>query len=81
MMRLTLAFCTALASALPAFADDCQKDIAAVDKVLKANQEITPDQRAQVEDMRNQAVQLCGAGNEQEGLDVIAEAKAMLSIE
>ena len=31
--------------------------------------------------MRNQAVQLCGAGNEAEGLDVTAEAKAMLNIQ
>ena len=39
------------------------------------------DSRAQLEDMRNQAVQLCGAGNEAEGLDVTAEAKAMLNIQ
>ena len=31
--------------------------------------------------MRAQAAQLCSAGNEQEGLDVTAEAKAMLNIE
>lgn len=81
MMRLAILLSLALASALPALADDCQKDIAAVDKALQTNQQITPEQRAQVEDMRNQAVQLCGAGNEQEGVDVISEAKAMLAIE
>lgn len=43
--------------------------------------ELAPDERAQVQDMRAQASQLCKAGNEQEGLDVTAEAKAMLNIE
>ena len=46
-----------------------------------AGEDVGPDQRAQLEDMRNQAVQLCGAGNEAEGLDVTAEAKAMLNLQ
>jgi len=64
----------------PAFADQCQEDIAQIDNAL-ATEELGPDERAQLEDMRNQAVQLCGAGNIQEGLDVTGEAKAMLNIE
>lgn len=64
----------------PAFADQCKDDIAKIDKAL-ASQELGPDERAQLEDMRNQAVQLCGAGNTQEGLDVTGEAKAMLNIQ
>ena len=67
-------------STTPAFAGQCEQDVAKIDAAL-ASSEISPDDRAQLEDMRNQAVQLCGAGNEQEGLDVTAEAKAMLSIE
>ena len=63
-----------------AFAGQCQDDIAKIDKAL-ASKNLPADQRAQAEDMRNQAVQLCGAGNEQEGLDVTSEAKAMLGIE
>ena len=43
--------------------------------------ELAPDERAQVQDMRAQAAQLCNAGSEQEGLYVTAEAKAMLNIE
>ena len=62
------------------FAGQCQQDIEKIDAAL-ATQELTKDQRAQLEDMRNQAVQLCGAGNEDEGLDVTAEAKAMLNIQ
>lgn len=64
----------------PALAGQCQDDVAKIDTAL-ASKEIAPDERAQLEDMRNQAAQLCGAGNEQEGLDVTSEAKAMLNIE
>ena len=63
-----------------AFAGQCQDDIEKIDAAL-ASGDVGPDQRAQLEDMRNQAVQLCGAGNEAEGLDVTAEAKAMLNIQ
>ena len=69
---------SALSSA--AFAGQCQDDIEKIDAAL-ASSDVGPDQRAQLEDMRNQAVQLCGAGNEAEGLDVTAEAKAMLNIQ
>ena len=64
----------------PALAGQCQDDIGKIDAAL-GSMELSPDERAQLDDMRNQAVQLCGAGNEQEGLDVTAEAKAMLNIE
>ena len=43
--------------------------------------DVAVDIRTQVEDMRNQAVQLCGAGNEQEGIDILSEAKAMLAVD
>lgn len=64
----------------PALADQCQDDVAKIDTAL-ATMELSPDERAQLEDMRSQAVQLCGAGNIQEGLDVTGEAKAMLNIQ
>ena len=73
-----IAFVATLAA--PAYAGQCQDDIAKIDKALAA-MELSPDERAQIEDMRNQAVQLCGAGNEQEGIDVTSEAKAMLNIQ
>jgi hypothetical protein len=63
-----------------AFAGQCQDDIEKIDAAL-ASQDLSDDERAQLDDMRNQAVQLCGAGNEAEGLDVTAEAKAMLNIQ
>jgi hypothetical protein len=63
-----------------AFAGQCQDDIEKIDAAL-ASQDLSDDERAQLDDMRNQAVQLCGAGNEAEGLDVTAEAKALLNIQ
>jgi len=63
-----------------AFAGQCQDDLAKIDKAL-ATEELSPDERALAEDMRNQAADLCKAGNEQESLDVSAEAKAMLNAE
>ena len=80
MKTFMLAAALATALSTSAFAGQCQDDIAKIDDAL-ANQELTKDKKSQLEDMRNQAVQLCGAGNEQEGLDVTAEAKAMLNIQ
>ena len=80
MKRFVLSAALMLLAAGSAQANQCQDDIAKIDEAL-ASRDLEPDQRAQVEDMRNQAVQLCGAGNEQEGLDVTAEVKAMLNIE
>lgn len=81
MKKLTvLAAIVATVVSTPAMAGQCQDDVAKIDKALETK-ELAPDERAQLEDMRNQAVQLCGAGNEQEGMDVTSEAKAMLNIE
>jgi hypothetical protein len=80
MKTLILAASLVLAFSTTAFAGQCQEDIEKIDAAL-ASAELDADSRAQLEDMRNQAVQLCGAGNEAEGLDVTAEAKAMLNIQ
>jgi hypothetical protein len=81
-MFKTLSLVTALsfAFALPAFASQCQDDIAKIDAAL-VKAELDADVKTEVTDLREQAVQLCGAGNDQEGLDVIAEAKTKLNIE
>jgi len=78
----TMIYAAALSVALStaAFAGQCQDDIEKIDAAL-ASQDLSDDERAQLDDMRNQAVQLCGAGNEAEGLDVTAEAKALLNIQ
>lgn len=81
MIRQTLfAIAAGLAFTMPALADDCQDDVGKIDKALES-QELDADKRAQIEDMRSQAVQLCGAGNTEEGLAMTAEAKVLLAIE
>ena len=71
-----------LALAAPAWAQDttCQDDIGKIDNALKTK-EVDADKRAQAEDMQSQAVQLCGAGNTEEGLAMTAEAKILLGVE
>jgi len=82
MNRLFLGVALTLALAMPAAAGSCQDDIAKIDAALAADTgKLSPDQRQELDDLRNQAVQLCGAGNEQEGLDVTAQAKAILDIQ
>ena len=80
-MKNMLCACAILSAiSTAAFAGQCQDDIAKIDEAL-ATQELSKDQKAELDDMRKQAVQLCGAGNESEGLDVTTEAKAMLNIQ
>src|SRR5262249_50392566 len=80
MRHALLAIAWLAATALPVFANDCEDDVKKIEAAL-ASQELSSDQRAQVEDMKKQAAQLCAAGNTQESRDVSAEAKAMLNIE
>jgi hypothetical protein len=65
---------------MPAFADTCQDDVAKIDTAL-AQEGLATDVKQQAEDLRNNAVQLCGAGNLDEGLAVTQEAKALLQVE
>ena len=80
MKIAVIAFAMLASLGLPALADPCKDDIAKIDKAL-AGKELSPDERAQLEDMRKQAASLCGAGHQQEGLDVTGEAKALLNIQ
>jgi hypothetical protein len=65
---------------MPALADTCQDDVAKLDAAL-AVEGLAADVKQQAEDLRNNAVQLCGAGNLDEGLAVTAEAKVLLKVE
>ena len=66
--------------AAPALADQCQDDVAKIDAAI-ATAGLDADVKAQAEDLRNNAVQLCGAGNIDEGLAVTAEAKSLLNVQ
>lgn len=68
------------AAASPALAGPCEDGLSKIDAALQSDQ-ISPELKTQAQDMRNQAAELCGAGNEAEGADVLAEAVALLGIE
>jgi hypothetical protein len=82
MIRITFATALILTAltAGAALADDCQTDVAKLDVAL-AQEGLATDVKQQAEDLRNNAVQLCGAGNTDEGLAVTAEAKVLLNVE
>jgi hypothetical protein len=81
MIRTTLATALLLTSLTGvALAEDCQTDVAKLDAAL-AKEGLAADVKQQAEDLRNNAVQLCGAGNTEEGLAVTAEAKVLLQVE
>jgi hypothetical protein len=69
-----------LTVAAPVLASPCTDDIAKIDAAL-TKADLDADVKTEVTDLREQAVQLCGAGNDQEGLDSTAQAKALLNIE
>ncbi len=80
-MKLALLVIALLAAtAVPALANECEDEVKKIEAAL-ASKQLSDDERAQAEDMKKQAAQLCAAGNAQESLDVSAEAKAMLDID
>lgn len=66
--------------AAPARAANCQDDIGKIDKAMETSK-LDADEKQEVSDLREQAVQLCGAGNESAGMDVTAQAKQILKID
>lgn len=80
MKTCLAAFALACLLSSTAQAASCADDLKKVDTALQST-DIPAEQKAQAEDMRNQAAGLCAAGNEAESLDVLSEAKAMLGVE
>jgi hypothetical protein len=61
----------------PVLADSCGEELAKIDSAI-SGATLAPDVKAQLQDMRNQAAELCSSGNAEEGLDVLSEATAIL---
>lgn len=80
MKSVFAALAIVVAMAGPALAGPCEDGLRKLDAALQSDQ-IAPDLKSQAEDMRGQAEQLCAAGNEEEGADVLSEAVALLGIE
>ncbi len=75
-----IAMAMLIAAAAPAAAGACEEGLRKLETAL-ADLDITPDVKTQVQDMRAQAEQLCDAGNEEEGADILSEVIALLGIE
>jgi hypothetical protein len=80
MRAAIIALGLTFAAAGTAWAGPCAEELGKVDEALKSP-DVAPDVKAQAQDMRNQAADLCSAGNESEAIDVLAEAQALLGIE
>jgi hypothetical protein len=79
MNRVLAVLAAAFLLASPAVAAACDDDLAKIDEALKAD--LAADIRAQADDMRKQIEDLCKAGNEEDGLNVASELKALLAVE
>lgn len=80
LKALSVSFVVIMVSATGAFAGQCKDDIAKIDAAIVTTK-IAADKKQEVADLREQAVQLCGAGNEDAAVDVTAQAKTILNIE
>ena len=68
-------------AAPPVFAQDCQTEIDAVQKLLVDSKAIrTNIDVIQVENLIGEAISLCNAGDEQGALQKLAEAKTLLAV-
>ncbi|MGF1594403.1 MAG: hypothetical protein ACFCUW_14055 [Kiloniellaceae bacterium] len=79
MKALISAAALSLVLAGPAFAFQCPADIAAIDAALQTAT-LTDEERAQVTELRDEGERLHAAGQHQDSVDTLAEAKAMLGI-
>ena len=65
----------------PAFAYHCTKDIAQIDAVLAASPDLSADQIAEVEALRDEGERLHKNGKHKTAVATLAEALGMLKIE
>lgn len=78
MKSAAAALALLILAAAPAAASSCADELKAFDAAL-AQAQLQPDVKAQLQDMRTQAANLCSAGNEEEANDVLSEASSLLT--
>lgn len=80
--KTALAVTTALLLAAgPALAGQCPADMSKIDEALAASPDLTAEQLAEVEQLRAEGEAQHAAGQHQESVDTLAQAKAILGIE
>lgn len=78
-MKKALAFAFLLAVVSPTYAFHCPADMAEIDAALTTAQ-LSDADLAKVKELRAKGEELHNAGNHQESVDALAEAKALLGI-
>ncbi|UWQ78034.1 hypothetical protein K3725_11990 [Leisingera sp. S132] len=79
MKHLTLAAAFALLAS-PLLAGQCPADIAAIDAALAAGTELSEEDLATVQELRDEGQSLHDSGDHASSVAALAEAKAMLGI-
>ena len=79
MKPLTIAAVLVLLAA-PVFANQCPGDIAAIDAALAEKTDLSEDQRAQVQALRDEGAQQHEAGDHAASMATLAQAKDMLGL-
>jgi len=80
MKTLISAAVLSFALAGPALALQCPSDIAAIDAALQTAS-LTDEQKAEVMALRDEGQQLHSAGQHQQSMDTLAQAKEILGIQ
>lgn len=78
-MRAAFVFALLLAAASPAYANQCPADLAAIDAAIETAQ-LSEADLAKVKELRAKGDEQHAAGQHQESMDSLAEAKALLGI-
>ena len=80
-LRLSIAAAMLAASISPAFAFQCPSDVAKIDAALAAQTDLSDEDRAKAQELRDEGESLHNAGQHQDSVDTLAQAKAILGIE
>ena len=81
MRRFVLAVAVLMLAASPAFAYHCPADMAAIDAALAKNPSMSADQLAKVKSLRAEGEALHMAGDHDQSIKVLGQAKQMLGLE
>jgi len=80
MTRLVLATALAFLIATPALANSCPTKVKAIDEALAANPNLSAEQLAEVEKLRDQGEDLHDAGKHADSMKVLKQAMDILGI-
>lgn len=81
LKRTLLAAAGATLLAMPAFAFQCPANMRQIDAALQSNTQLSAADRAKVTELRQEGERLHAAGQHQQSMDKLAEAKKILKIQ